>query len=149
MRARVPLLSAALVVALAAAAPGSAAACSLAGPPSSDLELFNAADIAITGRVTRVRYLDREPPSGYRLTSRRYEATIRISRVYKGKTGPALRVTSTTSGAECGFGPLYVGQRLGFLLNGKRFPFAVSLGDRIRYAALERVTGGHSHRPGR
>lgn len=151
MRFRAPSIVAALVSVTTAFAPGSAVACSVPFMPGADRarDAFNAANIALTGRVTKMRYLDRAPQPGEPVASRRYEATIRVSRVYKGKTGPALRVRSSTSSAECGLGRLHVDKRLGLLLTGKRSPFAVGLMDRISYESLERVTGGRSHRPGR
>lgn len=121
-----------------------AAACS--PKPDPDFDPFAEADIAITGQVTKVR--PRPGEDGLQ-ASMAYEATIRVSRVYKGKTGPALRVRSTTQPGLCGFGKLRVGQRLGLLLHGKRSPFSISSFDGISKSELEESTGGRSHRPGR
>ncbi len=116
-------------------------------PFDPDYDPFAEADIAITGQVTKVRPRpgDDEPHQ----TAMSYEATIRVSRVYKGETGPALRVRSTTEQGTCGFGKLRVGQRLGLLLDGKRSPFSIAYGDEISKSELEESTGGRSHRPGR
>jgi len=135
-------VAAAATVAVSAAP---AAACS--PNPDPNFDPFAAADVAITGQVTKVRPRagDDEP----RQTGLSYEATIRVSRVYKGKTGPALRVRSTTQPGLCGFGELRVGQRLGLLLHGKRSPFSISSFDEISKSELEESTGRRSHRPGR
>lgn len=125
----------------ASAAP--AGACSYALPPGYDpvRDPFEASDIAVTGRVTRV--VRRSPEST------RFEATIRISRVYKGKTGPALRIRGGTEESSCGFGDIEQGQRIALLLHGRRTPFAVDLRSATSYRDLEKASGGRSHRPGR
>jgi hypothetical protein len=106
-----------------------------------------ASTLAITGRVTRVRYLD----AGGEITSggRRYEATIRVSRVYKGATGPTTRVRGSTETSSCGFGKLNPGQRLGLLLRGKGPPWSIDITSQIASRMLERATGGRSHPPRR
>ncbi len=140
----------------------SAAACSIIQPsvagcvapceplpePDPVLDDFNASDLAITGRVTKIRFLG-PPPSAVKPATGEgpYEATIRISRVYKGKTGPALRIRSTTDQGLCGL-KLRVGQRLGLLLHGTRSPWSIGGSSRIPWTELERVSGGRSHRPG-
>lgn len=78
----------------------------------------------------------------------RFEAKVRISRVFKGTTGPALRIRGHTDGASCGIGQLRLGQRLGLLLDRPSRPYRVHLGSRISLADLRRATRGRSHRPG-
>ena len=128
-----------------AAAP--AEACSYVFPPNYDpiRDPFNAADIAITGRVTGVKRPQTDPGQPMPTT---FVATIRISRVYKGETGPALRISGNTEGSLCGFGAVKRGERIAVLLHGRRTPFAVTGLDRTTYRDLEKVTHGRSHRPG-
>jgi hypothetical protein len=139
-----PLLSA--VAFAATVAP--AGACSYAVPPDYDpiRDPFDAADIAITGRVTRVKRPHSDPGQ---FTATTFVATIRISRVYKGKTGPALRIRGNDDEGLCGFGTVKRGEHVAVLLHGRRTPFAVTLFDRTTYRDLEKVTHGRSHRPGR
>lgn len=96
------------------------------------------AKLAFTGRVTKVRRLASDS------SNTRYEATIRVSRIYKGMTGPAVRVYGNTSGSLCGAGMLRAGQRLGLLLHE---PWEIDSFSRILYVDLERVTHGRSYRP--
>lgn len=140
-----------LALAGLALAPAGASACSVAEStsPDPDRERFDASRIAITARVTAVRPLDPAPAPGEPpVADRRYEATLRVSRVYKGKTGPALRVRSREDGGLCGFGTLRVGQRLGLLLRGPGSPFAIDILSGISSRDLERITRGHAWRPG-
>ena len=156
----VAILCAVIGAAVFGASP--AAACSIAtspviapGPGEAPPAKYDEArqDIAesaltITGRVTKVRYLEyTKNGSFYGPHNRPYEATLRVSRIYKGMTGPTARVRGATSGATCGFGKLTVGQRLGLLLHGKRSPWGISITSRISYILLERATGGRSYRP--
>jgi len=136
------------VCAFTAVAAAPAEACSVVFPPNYDpvRDPFNKADIAITGRVTRVERPSSQPGQP---TPTTFVATVRISRVYKGKTGPALRISGNTEGSLCGFGAVKRGERIAVLLHGRRTPFAVTGLDRTTYRDLEKVTHGRSHRPGR
>jgi len=136
------------VGAFAAVAAAPAEACSYVFPPNYDpiRDPFDAADIAITGRVTRVKRPHSDPGQPMLTT---FVATIRISRVYKGKTGPALRISGNNEGSLCGFGTVKRGERIAVLLHGRRTPFAVTGLDGTTYRDLEKVTHGRSHRPGR
>lgn len=86
---------------------------------------LRSADAAIYGVVSSVRVLESPPVSGPPMADfgQRFEATVRVSRVFKGMTGRAVRVRGDTSGATCGIGELRVRQRLGLLLNGPSRPY--------------------------
>ena len=136
-----------LAVCASAAAAAPAGACTVAVPPGYDpvRDPYARADIAVTGKVTRVERTRR----GRDTLGDRFVATIRISRVYKGRTGPALRIRGHEDEGACGFGRIRQGERIALLLRGRRTPIPVGLGDRTSYRDLETASGGRSHRPGR
>ena len=138
----------------AAFAASPASACSIPTPPAivgepsgkNDLIRDDIArsTVAITGRVTKVRWLGTQ----HNRPDRSYEATIRVSRIYKGMTGRTVRVRGHTDDGYCGFGMLLAGQRLGLLLHNRDASgWGIAAGARILYVDLERATGGRSYRP--
>jgi len=136
-------LSIATVVAFAAAGTGSAQACSIAveNPPPTAAEVVEGVDLAIYGQVVSIRALSEAPGSSF-------EAKIRIQRVYRGKTGSALRVRYTTDEGLCGI-TLTDGRRIGLLLDRPGPPFRIGLGSTVTRAFLDRATDGRYHRPNR
>lgn len=110
---------------------------------------LRSADAAIYGVVSSVRVLESPPVSGPPLPNfgHRFEAKVRVSRVFKGMTGRVVRVRGNTSGATCGIGELRVRQRLGLLLNGPSRPYQVSISSRITLRELLRATRGKWRRP--
>lgn len=122
-----------------------AAACTLVASPPKDR--VRAADLAIYGVVSSVRMLDEPPAAEVVTVGRRFEARIRVSRVFRGGTARVIRIDATTDEASCGIGTLRAGQRLGLLLNRPGRPYAAGLGSRIALSELLRATRGKWHRP--
>lgn len=129
-----------------------AAACSLVPIVADDkvtaakLKL-SSADIAIYGVVSSVRIL--KPPAAQTLPTigERFEARIRVTRVFKGITTRILRVRGDTNGASCGIGELRVREHLGLRLNRPSRPYRVGLSSRITLLELLRATDGKWRRP--
>lgn len=132
----------ATVLALAAAGVGSAQACSIVEkvPAPTEKEVVEDADLAIYGRVVSIREL-----SGGQSN---FEAKIRIKRVYRGKTGSALRVRYTTEEAACGT-MLTAGTNVGLLLYRPGPPYQIGAGSTVSRQFLDRATDGRFHRPNR
>lgn len=128
----------ALVLALlgAAVTPSGAAACTIV--ESTPRFRVERATVALTAQVVGVRVLRREPGSGRDF----YEAVLRTEKVYRGAPGPAIRIRANTSGAECGFGPVAVGERRGLLLDGPRGPWDVSATSKVSGEELEDLHAG-------
>ncbi len=143
------VLPATVLALLALAAP--AAACSIAVPADYDpvQDPYDAAKLAFTGKVTKVRSLDPPPaPGAARPSGERYEATIRVRRVYKGDVARTIRVRGSTDQGTCGYGRLRVGERLGlYVFRGSRSPYAIATGSGVSYRDLEKASGGRSRAP--
>jgi len=138
-----------LAAALALAPP--AHACTLPPPsPSGNLDpavqRVRSADVAIYGVVSSVRLLD-EPAADRPTVGQRFEARVRVTRVFRGMTYRVIRVRGDTDGASCGIGELRPRQRLGLLLKRPSRPFHVSLTSRIALPELLRATRGKWRRP--
>jgi hypothetical protein len=131
------------LLALMALGTASASACSLLYV--SPKARVRSADLAIFGHVAWVHPRGRLPGR----VGERFEAKIRISRVYKGRTGPALRIRGDTDEAACGASKLRAGQRVSLLLYRPGPPYSISLGSLSSIAELSQATGGRFHRPGR
>jgi len=126
-------------------------ACTLPATLSQDKvriaeQKVRSADVAIHGVVTSVRMLEPEQPD-VPTVGQRFEARVRVTRVFRGMTVRVIRVLGDTDGASCGIGQLRVGERLGLLLDRPARPFAVDLGSRITLAELLRGTHGKWRRP--
>ncbi|MDP1849402.1 MAG: hypothetical protein Q8K79_16550 [Solirubrobacteraceae bacterium] len=104
-----------------------------------------AADVAIYGVVSSVRVL--KTPPDRPIIGQRFEARVRITRVFRGMTVRVVRVRGDTNTASCGIGALRVGQRLGLLLDRPSRPYRVGLHSRIAMRDLLLATRGKWHRP--
>lgn len=121
-------------------------ACSLIAIDPKDK--VKSADVAIYGAVTSVRMLDAAPaPDAVVPAGRRFEAKIRVSRVFKGSTGRVIRIRGNTDEAACGIGVLRVRQRVGLVLDRPSRPYRVGLGSRIALRDLMRATNGRWRAP--
>ena len=141
MRSSARLLVATMLAVLAVGA-GSAQACSISPevPPPTEAEVVERSDLAVYGRVVSIRELSEGNST--------FEARIRIQRVYRGKTGSALRARYTTDEGACGT-TLTDGERVGLLLNRPGPPFQIGVGSTVSRAFLDRATDGRYHRPNR
>jgi len=147
---RVTLVTLAWLAAGLAISPA-AHACSLPAHASTDRvyiaeQKVRSADVAIYGVVASVRMLEPEQPDVPTI-GQRFEARVRVTRVFRGMTVRVIRVLGDTNGAGCGIGQLRVGERLGLLLDRPARPFTVRLGSRITLAELLRGTHGKWRRP--
>lgn len=78
-----------------------------------------------------------------------YVAKLKILRVYDGKAGPALLVTSIDDEGTCGVRKPRIGDRLALLLHGRaRSPRSISLQNVYPLRDFDRATAGRWHRPG-
>ncbi len=107
----------------------------------------HSSDVAIYGVVSSVRMLDAPVAPNVPVIGQRYEARVRVTRVFRGMTGRVVRVRGDTNGASCGIGELRVGQRLGLLLERPGGPYRVGLSSRITLRELLRATRGKWRRP--
>lgn len=106
-----------------------------------------AADVAIYGVVSSVRVLEAPAAPARPMIGQRFEARIRITRVFRGMTVRVVRVRGDTNTASCGIGALRVGQRLGLLLDRPSRPYRVGLHSRITLRDLLLATRGKWRRP--
>ena len=148
---RVVLTMLVLVVAGLVLAPA-VHACSLAGPAPGDEERFaemrlRSADVAIYGVVLSVRVPEAPAAAGPQRVGQRFEAKVRVTRVFKGRTSRVVRVRGNTDEASCGIGELRVGERLGLLLDRPSRPFRVGLSSRITLKELLSATRGKWRKP--
>ncbi len=132
-------------------APSAAAACSLppqVGPPPPPSALIEDADVAVYGVVASFHLLPSTARPGEPVSpDRRFEATVRVTRVFKGWAGRTVRLAGHTNGASCGFGVVRPRQRVALLLSRPSHPYAVSLQSRASLAGLLAATAGRWHRP--
>jgi len=137
-------------LALGLAAPSVAAACSLPspapGPPPLPGALLEDYDVAVYGVVASVRYLE-TAPGDLSPGQRRYEARVRVTRVFKGAVGKTVRVSGDTDEGLCGFGVVKPRQRLALRLSQPSRPYGLGLSSRVSLQALLKATGGGWHRP--
>lgn len=117
-------------------------ACSIA--PMSPEQWVRSSDVAIYGVVSSVRMLD----SPDRPTiEQRFEARVRVTRVFRGMTYRVVRVRGHTFTPSCGIGQLQVRERVGLLLNRPSRPYRVHLASSITLRDLLRGTRGKWRRP--
>lgn len=104
-------------------------------------------DVAIYGVVSSVRMLDPPTAPDRPTIGQRFEARVRVTRVFRGMTYRVVRVRGDTNGASCGIGQLRVRERLGLLLERPSRPYRVGLQSRITLRELLRGTRGKWRRP--
>ncbi len=105
------------------------------------------ADVAVYGVVSSVRVLDPPAAPHAPIIGQRFEARVRVTRVFRGRTGRVVHVRGDTNEASCGIGELRAGQRLGLLLERPSRPYRVGLSSRITLRELLRATRGKWRRP--
>lgn len=148
---------AAIVVGLALGlgAPSVASACSVPSPPplppgSPPVSPLKGWDVGVYGVVSSVRYLpDTDPLTGKPSTRNRdYEATVRVTRVFKGAVRQTVRIRGNTAESDCGFGKVTPGQRLALRLDKPPRPYYyVGVRSGISLDDLLEATAGRWHRP--
>ena len=128
-----------------------ATACSIAVPPGSPppSALIKDYDVAVYGVVASFRILPSATPPGQPAPfDERFVATIRVTRVFKGRTGRTIRIAGSTVGAICGYGTVAPRQRVALRLDRPANPYGVSIMSRVTLRGLLAATGGRWHRPG-
>lgn len=152
MRSDRSLLVALLAAAAAGAVAGAAgaSACSVVRVPTTSPHerpgITSAA--AVYGAVITVRLLGNASAGEPQPPDQRFEAKVRVSRVYKGRVGRVIRVRSYISGSLCGTGQYRVGQHVALFLSRPGPPFTISSLAVTSLHTLNRATGGRYHRPG-
>lgn len=138
-------------LALGLCAPSVAAACSLAPPPNPPpppSALIKDYDVAVYGVVASFRVLPSTAAPGEPVSANQpFVATVRVTRVFKGRAGRTIRIAGTTSGATCGYGTVAPRQRVALRLDKPSNPYGVSILSRVTLKDLLAATGGRWHRP--
>ena len=116
-----------VVVVAAFAAPSAASACSIAGPEPSPEKRVRSSDLAVWGKVVGRERIGGEESEEPRPTGADYRYRFRVLETYKGRVRERIRLIGGTEESLCEAGLLKVGRRYGFLLDGRRGPWKISL----------------------
>ena len=138
-------------LALGLCVPSLAGACTLPAPPDPPpppSALIKDYDVAVYGVVASFRILPSTALPGEPVSAdQRFEATVRVTRVFKGWARRTIRIAGSTSGATCGYGVLAPRQRVALRLDKPSHPYGVSITSRVTLKDLLAATGGRWHRP--
>ena len=87
------------------------------------------------------------PPGQPVLADQRFEATIRVTRVFKGWATRTIRISGGTSGSLCGFGVVAPRQRIALRLDRPSNPYGVAILSKVTLKDLLAATNGRWRRP--
>ena len=113
--------------------PAGASACTIPARPAE--ERVREADRAVWAKVAASRKIDEDDATG--TAQRRYR--LRVLETYKGSVRRRITVIAHDSAGTCGIGPLARGERLGFVLDGRRGPWLVTRANTISRSELRSV----------